>query len=71
MTIEKIISFCTSQFMIYILSFGWAFHVFVLNRSNRKYKESCNTLQKKNVELRLENEKLLTVLESRGEENNV
>ncbi|MBE6852744.1 MAG: hypothetical protein E7505_04635 [Ruminococcus sp.] len=50
MTLEKIISFCTSQYMIYILSIGWTLHVFSLNRSNKKYKERCDKLQKENVE---------------------
>lgn len=49
---EKVIAFCTSQWMIYTLSFGWAIHAFWLMSQNKKLMKRCDSLQNENVKIK-------------------
>lgn len=48
---QKLLEFCTSIYMEYIIIFCWMLHFFILSRKNKKLTRKIDALQKEVVSL--------------------
>ncbi|MCI6581886.1 MAG: hypothetical protein MSH15_07900 [Oscillospiraceae bacterium] len=48
---QKLLEFCTSIYMEYIIIFCWMLHFFVMSRKNKKLTRKIDALQKEVVSL--------------------